>query len=86
MSWYEYQPFRWILENLSARQITNIIIAIVVISLLVGSYYVYLDFIQSVRNNPYFSRFLKNLGIFLILIIVVFLIFSFEFMYKIGLD
>jgi len=85
MSWYEYQPFRWILENLSARQIINLLVTIVVISLLVGSYNVYLNAVQSIRNNPNFYWFLQNFGIVLIIILIFLFIFSIEFMFKIGL-
>jgi len=72
MSWYEYQPFRWVLENLSAKQIVNLIVGIFVILVLVCSYHVYLDTIRTIKI-PEFLWFSKNY-ILLALIVFVFLI------------
>jgi len=72
MSWYEYQPFRWVLENLTAKQIVNLVVGIFVFLILVGSYHVYLDTVRTIRI-PEFLWFLKNY-ILLALIVFVFMI------------
>ena len=62
--WYEHQPFRWILENLSSRQITDIIVGLFLIGLFLGSYYIYLDTVQSLGSNPESFKTFRNIIIF----------------------
>ena len=83
MSWYEYQPFRWVLENLTAKQIVNLIVGIFVILVLVGSYHVYLDTIRTIKI-PEFLWFSKNFILLALIILVFMVIFTLEF--KMGLE
>jgi len=78
MTWYEHQPFLWILENLSTVQIMKLIAGIMLMTLLITSYYVYLDTIQSIRNNTQFFSHLRNFSIVLIVVFVFWLFCTFE--------
>jgi len=73
MVWYEHQPIRWILENLTAKQITALILGIILIGFFTGSYYVYLDTLQSIRNNPEYLWMFEMIGIMFILFFIVLL-------------
>ena len=73
--WYEYQSFRWILENLSPRQITNIIVGLFLIGLFLGSYHVYVDTVQSLENNPEYIWIFRNIIILLIVFFFFLVIF-----------
>jgi len=84
MSWYEYQPFRWILENLSVKQIVNLIVGIFIVLILFGSYYVYLDTIQTIKT-PGFSWFLKNFILLAFIVFVFMVIFTLELKIKLGI-
>jgi len=83
MAWYERQPIRWILENLTSRQITTLILGIILISLFSGSYYVYLDTLQSIRNNP---EYLWMIIIALIIFFIALLPISWEASFFAGLE
>jgi len=84
MSWYEYQPFRWILENLSVKQIVNLIVGIFIVLILFGSYHVYLDAIQTIKT-PGFSWFLKNFILLAFIVFVFMVIFTLELKIKLGI-
>jgi len=53
MSWHEHQPFYWILKNLTERQITNLILGLIIVIIFLGSYYIYIDTINSLKNAKY---------------------------------
>lgn len=84
MSWYEYQPFRWVLENLTTKQIVNLVVGIFVILILVGSYHVYLDTVRTIRI-PEFLWFSKNFIILSLIVFVFIVIFTLEFKIKLGI-
>jgi len=72
MAWYEHQPIRWILENLTARQITHLIMGTILVAFLTGSYYVYLDTLQAIRSNPdYLWMFQMIIIMFIIFLIAI---------------
>lgn len=73
MDWYEHQPIRWVLENLTAKQITALIVGIILIGIFTGSYYVYLDALQSIRNNPEYLWMFKMLIITFVLFFIAIL-------------
>jgi hypothetical protein len=85
MAWYEHQPFYWILKNLTAREITNLILGVIIITLLIGSYYVYIDTIQCLKNNPLYVWLFKNVVILIIIILIFLILLTFELNWYTGL-
>jgi len=86
MTWYEYQPFYWILKNLTARQITSLILAGFLVCLFIGSYYVYLDTVRSLQDNPFYLSIYKWAAIFVIILLALFFLLSFDLRFKLGLE
>ncbi|MDI6826417.1 MAG: hypothetical protein QMD36_04485 [Candidatus Aenigmarchaeota archaeon] len=84
MSWYEHQPFSWILKNLTARQITNLILWLIVLIIFLSSYYVYIDAVQSIRNPTYLFIF-KNITILAVVIFILMILLTFELHFFLGL-
>jgi TRAP-type C4-dicarboxylate transport system permease small subunit len=78
MAWYDHQPFYWLLEKLTTRQIVNLIVGLFFIFLILGSYYVYLDTIESIRNNPLLLWVFRNVSILVLIVLIVFILLSWE--------
>jgi len=85
MTWYEHRPFRWILENLTERQITNLILGLILLIIFLSSYYVYIDFIQSIKTQEYVWVF-KNITILGAIIFILMVLMTFELRVFFGLE
>jgi len=86
MVWYEHQPFYWILKNLTARQITSLVLAGFLVCLFLGSYYVHLDTVRSLQDNPLYLSIYKWAGIFVIILILLYFLLSWNLRFKLGLE
>ena len=85
MSWHEHQPFHWILENLTERQITNLILGLIVLIIFLSSYYVYIDFIQSIKTPVYVWLF-KNITLLGAIVLILMVFMTFELRVFFGLE
>jgi hypothetical protein len=74
MVWYEKEPFHWILKNLSARQITTLIVAGAFILLSLFAYYVHLDTVKSLSSKPMYLSIYGWSVIFVIILVLIFIL------------
>jgi hypothetical protein len=85
MAWYEHQPFYWILNNLTTRQIVNLIVGLFFIFVILGSYYVYLDTAQYIKYNPLYLWVFRNVSILILMVIIFLFLLSMEVKEKFGI-
>ena len=85
MTWYEHQPFYWVLKNFTAKQITTLIFAGFLACLFLGTDYVHLDTVKSLQDKPIYLSIYKRVAIFVIVLFVLFFLLSFDLGFKLGL-
>jgi phosphate starvation-inducible membrane PsiE len=74
MVWYEKEPFHWILKNLSARQITTLIVAGAVVIVFLFWYYIHLDTVRALSSKPLYLSIYQWAVVFIIVLVFIFVL------------